>query len=108
MYDNIDQDEEVEFTEADLKPIEPIGLQDKMPIQTPVKPKGTDNSQNYNPYTNPALDQELSATIGKNKTNRKQINTSQFLLQDRPIEENTEDTTQTGKDSTDRDRIKGE
>ena len=26
LYDNIDQDEELEFTDADLKPIEPIGL----------------------------------------------------------------------------------
>ena len=26
LYDNIDQDEEIEFTDADLKPNEPIGL----------------------------------------------------------------------------------
>ena len=42
-------------------------------LSTPTKFSKTskDNSAMLNPYTNPHLDSDLSATIGKNKTNRK-------------------------------------
>ena len=72
LYDSIDHDEQ-EFTEADLK------------HETPAK--GGDY-----------MDSDLSLTIGKNKANRKKINTQQFLLQDEASMA-TEDTTQTGKNS---------
>ena len=47
---------------------------------TPQKATKRNDEDASNPYTNPYLDADLSTTIGKNKANRKQINTDQFLL----------------------------
>jgi hypothetical protein len=73
LFDGVEENQEVEFTEDDLK---------KGPEETPTKA--------LNPY-----DSELSATIGKNKANRKQINTSEFRLQDKDEEIETGKTTAT-------------
>lgn len=70
LFDDVEENQEVEFTEEDLKKAD----------ETPTK------APNPNSY-----DSELTATIGKNKANRKQINTSEFRLQDK------DDDIQTGK-----------
>ena len=77
-----------EFTEDDLKVIEDKKYQSN--DDTPVKsiPKQSSNNKKeelLNPYTNPNLDADLSATIGKlSKSigNRKHINTTAFQLPD--------------------------
>ena len=57
-----------------------------------------------NPYTNPYLDSELALTIGKTKDNRKKINASNFMLQDRQSEQRTDNTNTA--DTTKSDRMK--
>ena len=75
-----------DFTEADLKNDEKED--DKLVVKsTPTKySQAVKHDDPSNPYTNPYLDSDLAMTIGKTKDNRKKINASNFVLQDKSQE----------------------
>ena len=60
---------------------------------SPVKAVKRTGDDALNPYTNPNLDADLSNTIGKNKANRKKIDTNQFLMKSVQEENNEEEDT---------------
>lgn len=82
LYDDLNKiKEEAEFTEEDLKvdknevKVEPIVK------SIPRPPKAANTEEALNPYLNPNLDSDLSATIGKLSKSigiRKQINLTSF------------------------------
>ena len=93
-----------DFTEEDLKNDEKD--EDKLVVKsTPTKYSQVikDDDPN-NPYTNPYLDSELALTIGKTKDNRKKINASNFMLQEKSSEQRTDNTNTA--DTTKSDRMK--
>ena len=105
LYDNIDDfNDAPEFTEDDLK------NDDKNYDKVIVKSTPTKYSQVIkdddpnNPYTNPYLDSELALTIGKTKENRKKINVSNFMKEEKTSEQRTDNTNTA--DTTKSDRMK--
>ena len=105
LYDNIDDfNDAPEFTEDDLK------NDDKNDDKVIVKSTPTKYSQVIkdddpnNPYTNPYLDSELALTIGKTKENRKKINVSNFMKEEKSSEQRTDNTNTA--DTTKSDRMK--
>ena len=59
-----------------------------------------------NPYTNPYLDSELALTIGKTKDNRKKINASNFMLQEKEKSSEQRSNNTNTADTTKSDRMK--
>eukprot|EP00356_Strombidium_inclinatum_P015671 CAMPEP_0170498246 /NCGR_PEP_ID=MMETSP0208-20121228/27260_1 /TAXON_ID=197538 /ORGANISM="Strombidium inclinatum, Strain S3" /LENGTH=84 /DNA_ID=CAMNT_0010775371 /DNA_START=2135 /DNA_END=2389 /DNA_ORIENTATION=+ len=76
LYDFEEEEEAVgAFTEADLKTSEKksrrLDAEDFLVKSTPTRQSHKLREDSLNPYTNPNLDSDLSATIGKAKGNRK-------------------------------------
>lgn len=79
MYDEILKPEERDFTEEDLK----NAGNEITPVKSIPKYHQTKQDDNLNPYLNPNLDSDLSATIGKLSKSigqRKQLQIEAFQL----------------------------